>query len=266
MNGLVSIVTTLYNYSRYIGDLAESVVNQTYEDWEWIIVDDASTDNPMSVLAKYTENDRIRVIHHDKNYGYSKAKNTGIKASKGDYIVMIDADDMLTEKSVEIRKALLDENPDKIWCHGEALIADERIEYKKGVSTKKKFGEGSRNWKRRFRKELTDDGWDLTKTYHHRLIHAQTVMVRPELHKIYGLYDEKLRFSSDNEMWRRIIIFGEIPAHTEEFVCIYRVHPKRMCQSEFKRKNKNKVKGQIVRDVEKRFREGINKENTILWD
>jgi len=90
-------------------------------------------------------------------------------------------------------------------------------------------------------------------------------MVRPELHKKLGLYDEKLRFSADNEMWRRIIRFGYVPAHIDEFVAIYRVHPGRMSRSKYKKEHGRKVKGQIIKDVEQRFKEGINENNTKLW-
>jgi hypothetical protein len=129
-----------------------------------------------------------------------------------------------------------------------------------------RLSDESRQWKRNFRAKLINQGMDLNKTYHHRLIHAQTVMVKPELHKKYGLYDETLRFSSDNEMWRRIIRFGEIPVHIEDYVSIYRVHNKRMCQSKYKKQRVSEVKKRIIQDVEKRFKEGINKNNTVVWE
>ena len=255
MSELISIVTTLYNYARFIPDLAESIVAQTWDNWEWIIVDDASTDNPNRVLYPYLQKygDRIKVLNWGLNRGYSACKNDGIRSSRGNYIVMIDADDMLTSKSLELRyEALV--LTDKFWVHGEVIV-------KNG----KQCSEESRNWKRRFRQKLKREGKDLTKEYHHRLIHAQSVMMRRELHKKLGLYDPKLRFSSDNEMWRRIIRFGYIPVHIEDFVAVYRVHPDRMARSDYKRKRKNKVKKQLILDVERRFTEGINSENTELW-
>lgn len=260
MNSLVSIVTTLYNYRRFVGELAESVLKQTYQDWEWIIVDDASTDRPYDILRKYCESTSLTYgrnviyIQLEKNGGYSRAKNIGIRNSRGSYIVMIDADDMLTEDSLRARKKALDSNPEKLWCHGECLVTHNG-----------ELSEESRIWKRQFRKKLISDGMDLMKEYHHRLIHAQSVMVRPQLHKKYGLYDESLRFSSDNEMWRRVIRFGEIPVHIEDYVAIYRVHPNRMARSKYKKERIVAVKKKIIDDVERRFKEGINSENTILW-
>ena len=259
MNELVSIVTTLYNYAHYLPSLADSVLRQTYSNWYWIIVDDFSEDNPLKVLRPLLNSKlshRIKYIKLKNNYGYSIAKNEGIRASRGDYIAMIDADDMLTPKSIELRKKLLDDNSDKLWCHGEVLVTH-------GDSGDK--SQESIVWKRNFRKKLISQGMDLSKQYHHRLIHAQSVMVRPELHRKYGLYDPKLRFSSDNEMWRRIIRFSEIPAHTEEFVAIYRVHNARMSRSPYKKQRVGKVKKQIIQDVERRFNEGINRSNTELW-
>lgn len=258
MDELISIVTTLYNYKKYISDLIRSVKNQTYMNWELIIVDDGSTDNPYEVIDTFWRISpvQIRYFRFDENRGYAVAKNKGIVHTKGKYIVMIDADDELTPNSLRIRKEVLDANPDRLWCHGEVLVRDEG---KTGLD------ERSRNWKRKFRKQLADKNVDLKTTYHHRLIHAQSVMVRPELHKKYGLYDPTLRFSADNEMWRRLIRFGEVPAHIEDFVAIYRVHPNRMATSHYKRMRVQQIKKRIINDVERRFHEGINSSNTQLW-
>jgi glycosyltransferase involved in cell wall biosynthesis len=257
-NELVSIVCTLYNYKRYIRDLITSVITQTYRNWELIIVDDGSEDNPYEAIKSWyrLRMTQIRYVRFSENRGYALAKNEGIVRTKGEYIVMIDADDMLLPDSLKIRKELLDANPNKLWCHGECLVTN---------TNGTEISERSRNWKRKYREKLLRQGRDLTKDYCHGLIHAQSVMVRPELHKKYGLYDESLRFSADNEMWRRVIRFGEVPAHTDEFVAVYRVHPDRMVNSEYKRKRMHKVKTKIIKDVERRFEQGINNGNTKLW-
>jgi glycosyltransferase involved in cell wall biosynthesis len=253
MQPLISIVTTLYNYARYIGDLADSVLAQSWENWEWIVVDDASEDDPWKVLSRYDEkDDRVFYVPQMKNRGYSWAKNRGIQMSRGDYIVMIDADDKLTPKSLQLRYDALKDSK-KLWVHGECLVLQSD-----GTLT-----QDSRRWKRGFRKKLIRQGMDLTKDYHHRLIHAQSVMVRRELHEKCGLYDDALRFSSDNEMWRRVLGMGHIPEHIEDFVAIYRVHPDRMARSAYKKKHGPKVKQQIIKDVERRVTEGI--EERLKW-
>lgn len=255
---LISIVTTLYNYQQYIAQLIDSVLKQSYPCWELIIVDDSSTDGPEATITPYQvlKPNQIHYMKLPNNRGYAVAKNEGIVRTKGKYIVMIDADDMLTPDSLMLRRNALISNPEKLWVHGEVLVKDQG---KKALSSR------SVEWKRKFRKRLIDQGMDLTKEYHHRLIHSQSVMVRPELHKQYGLYDESLRFSADNEMWRRIIRFGCVPAHIEDFVAIYRVHSARMSRSKYKKDRIGRVKKKIIVDVEKRFSEGINEGNTRLW-
>lgn len=254
MRDLVSIVSTLYNYREYIRDLIESVLKQTYSNWELIIVDDGSTDRPREVINPYLDQDkRISYIGFDKNRGYSFAKNEGIVRTKGSFIVMIDADDMLTPSSIECRCNALQVAPDRLWCHGEVLV-------KKGDI----LSEESYRYKKTLRARLSRE-MDLTKEYHHRLVHAQSVMVRPEFHKRLGLYDEELRFSSDNEMWRRAIRFGIIPIHCNEKVAIYRRHGRQMCRSLYKKERIRAMKKVILDKVERRFREGINERNTRLW-
>ena len=262
MDDLVSIVTTLYNYQQYIGELIESVVAQSYKNWELIIIDDGSTDNPFQIIQKFGmifDKGQVQYIRFPNNRGYAVAKNYGIThiSPKSKYIVMIDADDKLTPDSIKLRKEALDKEPEKLWIHGEVLVMD-------GTNSKK-LSHRSIIWKRNFRRQLIKKGMNFNVAYHHRLIHAQSVMVRPELHKRYGLYDESLRFSADNEMWRRIIRFGEIPVHIWDFVAIYRVHSLRMSRSKYKRQRISVVKKKIIIDVENRFRDGINSKNTKLW-
>ena len=231
-------------------------MKQTHSRWELIIVDDCSTDNPQKIIKPFLNDGRIVYIRLPENKGYSVAKNVGIVNANGGYIVMIDADDMLTPDSILCRKKALDNDPNKLWCHGEVLVTRNKQD---------KPSEESFLWKKDFRKQLLKTGMDLENTYHHRLIHAQSVMVRPALHKLMGLYDESLRFSSDNEMWRRVIRFGHIPVHINDFVALYRVHPDRMSRSSYKKQRAGAVKKKIIHDVEKRFAEGINKSNTKLW-
>ncbi len=249
---LISIVVTLYNYKHYIGDLIDSVLKQTYVNWELIIVDDASTDNPEEVLNQY-DDDRIRCIKLKENAGYSHAKNVGIRESKGEYIVMIDADDMLTSRSLELRYKALSQS-DKLWCHGEAwsLVGDKEISPKYIHRTKL------------LRNRLIDDGYDLEKEYHMRLIHAQTVMVKKKLHRIVGLYDEDLPCSSDTEMWDRILRLGHMPVSIRYGVSIYRQHGEQMHNSEFKRSVIKEVKQIRHEHTQRRIDEGINENNTLL--
>lgn len=92
--GLVSIITPCYNGEKYVRETIESVINQTYQEWEMIIIDDGSKDNSVSIISEYVAKDgRIRLVQQP-NRGSASARNNGIKQAKGQYIALLDADDL----------------------------------------------------------------------------------------------------------------------------------------------------------------------------
>ena len=102
MNSLVSIITPCYNSSKFIEDCINSVLAQTYTNWEMIIVDDFSTDNSKEKITVLSENDtRIKTIFLDKNIGAAKARNIAISKAKGKYIAFLDSDDLWMPTKLE---------------------------------------------------------------------------------------------------------------------------------------------------------------------
>ncbi len=94
-NELVSIITPSYNSERFISKTIDSVLSQTYQNWEMIIVDDVSTDNSNEIIESYIKKDsRIKLIKLIKNRGPAVARNIAIKEAKGRYIAFLDADDL----------------------------------------------------------------------------------------------------------------------------------------------------------------------------
>jgi len=101
---LVSIITPAYNCSKVISETIESVLSQEYENWEMIIVNDASTDNTQKIIEKYTNLDaRIKLYKLEINSGSATAKNYAIKKSHGKYIAFLDADDLWEKKKLKIQ-------------------------------------------------------------------------------------------------------------------------------------------------------------------
>lgn len=95
MNDLVSIITPAYNCAEVISETIESVINQTYENWEMIIINDCSTDNTAEIAKKYCKKDsRIKLVCMENNSGSADARNRGIKLSRGKYIALLDSDDL----------------------------------------------------------------------------------------------------------------------------------------------------------------------------
>lgn len=102
MPPLVSIVTPVYNGKKYIEEMLLSVSEQTYQYWEHIIVDDASTDGTKEIIEKYAESDsRIHLISLHENTGVANARNIGVEKANGDYVAFLDADDQWKENKLE---------------------------------------------------------------------------------------------------------------------------------------------------------------------
>jgi len=99
-NPTVSVIIPTYNRAHLVGRAIRSVLNQTYQDFELIVVDDGSTDNTEEVIRSF-DDDRIRYIRHDQNKGGAAARNTGIKAARGEYIAFLDSDDESLPENLE---------------------------------------------------------------------------------------------------------------------------------------------------------------------
>ena len=108
IEGLVSIITPCYNGSRYITETIESVIKQTYLNWEMIVVDDGSKDNSADIVRRYSKKDNRIMLVQQKNAGSAAARNNGIRRAKGQYIALLDADDLwepeFLEKQIKFMK------------------------------------------------------------------------------------------------------------------------------------------------------------------
>lgn len=110
MSGLVSIITPSYNTSKYIGKTIESVLKQTYENWEMIIVDDCSTDDTDEVVKPYLSDKRIKYIKNDKNSGAAISRNCALREAGGKWIAFLDSDDLWNPKKLEKQIEFMEKN------------------------------------------------------------------------------------------------------------------------------------------------------------
>ncbi len=113
---VISVIIPVYNVEKYLSRCLDSVLNQTFSDWEAICVDDGSPDNSAKILAKYARRDsRFRVIHKD-NGGLSDARNVGVAAARGDYVLFLDSDDFIHPQTLEITHNMA-------ICHGADMVS-----------------------------------------------------------------------------------------------------------------------------------------------
>lgn len=109
-DGLVSIITPSYNSSKYITQTIESVLSQSYTNWEMLITDDCSTDDSVQIIESFSEKDsRIKLFKLEKNSGAGVARNNSIKESKGQYFAFLDSDDRWMPDNLERKVSFMRE-------------------------------------------------------------------------------------------------------------------------------------------------------------
>ena len=128
---MVSIIVTCYNIENTIGYCLESLLNQSYRDLDIILINDCSTDNSLSVVQSYIEKDsRIRVINNTTNLGPGISRNIGLSYAKGDYVMVIDGDDIITPQFIEkLHDLAVTNNADIV--NGKMLLHDYKPSFDK---------------------------------------------------------------------------------------------------------------------------------------
>ncbi len=183
----VSIIIPTYNRSQLIARAVKSVLNQTFQNFELIIVNDASTDNTEEIINSFNDK-RIKYVRHEKNKGEAAARNTGIKTAVSEYIAYQDSDDEWLPGKLAKQMELLDKAPPQVgviytgfwktWKNNRTYIPFSWV--------RKKDGD--------IHKELLKGNF----------IGSPVVIVKKECFDEMGLFDERLRNLVDWEMWLRI--------------------------------------------------------------
>lgn len=140
MKWMFTFIVPVYNVELYIERCINSLINQTYFDFEIILIDDGSTDNSPQICDNYmSEDQRIKVIHK-KNGGLSDARNIGIKEAKGEYLIFVDSDDYIKNDTCERICKLIDYNGKVDVIVGEAdEIHPNKVSYQKHTNLKENF-------------------------------------------------------------------------------------------------------------------------------
>ena len=208
-NPLVSIVLASYNMGHYLPESVRTVLAQTYENIEVIIIDDGSTDDTEEQIKPLLVDSRLRYIKQE-NQGQPKAKNNGIKASKGEYIAFCDGDDLWAPNKLEIQLPLFKDDPEVGVVYSEVSYIDD-----KGNPLDKEQPY------ERYSGKVTD------KLILKNFIPFGTAIVKKQCFDEMGLFDENLPMGIDWDLWLRLSTRYKImyiPAKTY----IYRIWPGQM--------------------------------------
>lgn len=203
----ISVVIPAYNQSRYLAAAVQSVLDQTEQDFEIIIVDDGSTDQTRQVAASF-DDPRLRYIYQE-NAGLSAARNTGIRNSSGNYLTFLDSDDLFTPRKLELLAGRLDDEPELGFAAGKAILIDQN-----GNPLGKTFDQPPPD--------------DLSDLLDWNPFHVSSVMIRREWQEQAGLFDESLRAYEDWDMWLRLARLGCRMDWVAEPVSYYRFHTGQM--------------------------------------
>jgi glycosyltransferase involved in cell wall biosynthesis len=191
---LVSVIIAAYNYEKYIAETLQSIIAQTHQSWECIVVDDGSTDNTEKAVAEIAQKEpRIKYIYQ-ANQGASAARNNGLKHASGDYIQFLDADDLLERKKLEVHVNFLNENRHVDICYGDA-----------------RYFPSDNPQQRWFRLTEIGEPWihelnadeSVLAAFVTNNIPINTALLRRNVINHVGVFDERIKFVEDWDFWFR---------------------------------------------------------------
>ncbi len=194
----VTVILPTWNRAKWLKKSVESVLSQTFQDFELIVVDDASTDSTEEVLESYSG--KIKTIFLPENLGVSAARNTAIVQSDSNWIAFLDSDDFWhaekLEKQIKQTKLFLDYKihfTDEIWIRN-------------GIRVNPK------------NKHMKKEGWIFKPSLALCLMAPSTVMLRRVLLERHGMFDEDLPVCEDYDLWLRLIAYNPVALLNEKLM------------------------------------------------
>lgn len=204
----VSVLLPVYNAQKFVKEAIESILQQTFSDFELIIINDGSNDNSSEIINEFRD-DRIVVVNHDENKGLIFTLNEGLDISRGEYIVRMDADDFSLPERLFIQVNFMDQNEDIVVSGGQMIDYDGKIQLSKNpiVSEEVKAS-----------------------LLFSCVISHPTVIIRKEIFKKEKFYYNKsFIHSEDYELWSRVIKSYKV-SNVKDVILKYRIHHNQVSQ------------------------------------
>lgn len=201
MQPLVSVIMPVYNCELYIKEAVESILNQTFQDFELIIIDDCSSDSTLQICKSFVDN-RIMIIEKDHNSGITNSLNFGLHTAKGKFIARMDGDDISMPTRFEKQVAFLDSNPEIILCGTSYIVIGQDQAYSLPQS---------------------HEAIKVNLLQANCIVHP-SVMLRKDILIANNLsYDFKMEPAEDYDLWVRLAQVGKLH-NLPECLLQYRVH------------------------------------------
>lgn len=205
----VTVLMSTYNAEKYIAETIESILNQTYKDFELLISEDGSTDNTLNIIKQYSEKDaRIKIFAHE-NMGIALSFNQAIKLIENEWIVRMDADDIMMPNRMERQVAFIQENPDIAVASSFVYNIDENgkiiAKYESPLTNREIVA-------------------DRVKRNHAIGFHHPAVIMRKSVVQEVGGYRQEFFPTEDLDLWNRIAERGYTILVQPEYLLKYRIH------------------------------------------
>ena len=184
----VAVLISTYNDERFLATAIDSVLAQTYSDFEIVVVNDASTDGTGRIAAGYRDR-RVRVIENSENLGTGPSLNRGLAVIRSEYVAKLDADDVCFPQRLAKQVAFLDAHPDVAAVGAQAV----------GIDAKGRRVRRLESWY-----ETTEWGIRWRRIFQNPLIHSATMFRRAIVWDVLGGYDDRYRFGEDFDLWDRL--------------------------------------------------------------
>lgn len=218
---LVSVVMPCYNTEKYLIHATNSILEQTFKNWELIMIDDCSSDTTWEIMNKLaSSNSRIRIFKNSTNMKICKTLNYGIEQAKGKYIVRMDSDDWSFPNRLEKQVSFMENNPQVGVSGGMIQICDSDLNFKKNRSYNKADTE--------IRKKLFR---------YSPFAHPATIW-RKDIMRQAGLYNPSLIVAQDYDLYFRMGALSEF-ANLDDTLLKLRIHTKSSSQTKSRLQEKN---------------------------
>jgi len=201
---LVSVVMPVYNCEKFLSFAIDSILGQTLRDFEFIIINDGSSDSSENIMSAYVDS-RIKLIRNETNLGITRSLNRGIHAATGKYICRMDADDVSMPERLELQVKFMEDNEDIALAGSNAILINSD-----GVKVSEERYPGSAR--------------EIKKTIfvHNPFAHG-TIMLRTSVMNECGEYDSRFLHNEDYDLWLRIAARYPL-ANLQEFLLQRRIH------------------------------------------
>jgi len=235
MTPRVTVLMSVYNGERYLAEAIDSILAQTYGDFELIVIDDASTDRTGEILAAYGD-ERMRVLRNDANRGLTVSLNIGLAAARGELIARQDADDRSHPRRLEEQVAFLDAHPEVAAVGTQAQVID---------------ASGRRQRRLDARRPVSPLAVQFSLMFIAPMAHGAAMFRRSVVWDELHGYDESFRTSQDVELWSRIAERWQI-ANIDRVLLDFRVHPASVSSTTYSKENLMRLDAVLRRIAERR--------------